>query len=564
MPTELRVLIVEDSADDTELVLRMLSRHGYAPRAERVDTPAALAEALARQPWDVIIADYSMPHMNGMEALRIVRERDADTPFIIVSGSIGEDIAVAAMKAGAQDYIMKHNTARLVPAIERELAEAEVHRGRRRAEERNRYLAYYDPLTGLPNRVQFLERLEGAVAACRDRQRFALLVLDLNHFREIDDTLGYASGDTLLREAAQRLRNALTERDLLARLGAHDFAVLLSDAGAEQATWLAERILLDLAAPFEIGGLTLSVGARIGIAACPEHGASARELLQHADVAMALQHQGTSSYGVYQALLDPCNPERLVLMGELHQAIHTKQLIPHFQPKFDLRTGALSGAEALMRWQHPRRGQVLPEEFIPLAERTGMITALTYHLLEWTMDRVHGWRTPVAVNLSAKDLLDRELVERIETMLADREMEARMLELEITETSLMEDPARALDVLAVLRDMGIALYIDDFGTGYSSLGYLKKLPIEAVKIDKTFVADMAGNADSETIVRSTIDLAHNLGMKVVAEGVENEEVLERLSAFGCDEVQGYLLSHPLPADDFERRLTSGAIRPRRA
>jgi len=562
------VLIVEDSEADTELLRRELMRAGYDPTCERVETADAMGAALDRQDWDIVISDYTMPRFNGIEALQLVQQRKLDIPFIIVSGTIGEDRAVAAMKAGAHDYIIKGNTARLVPAITRELKEAQVRLERRQERERVQFLAYYDLLTHLPNRLRFLEQLEQIIAdSHRTGQTAGLLLLDLNHFREINETLGHGNGDALLQQAAERMLPLLRRSDMAARLGGDDFALLLYPGDAQYANGIARRALEALTAPFEVAGFSLEVGAKIGIALFPEHGASATQLLQHADVALSLAKQGANVCCVYDALHDPSDPRRLLLMSDLRAAIGNDQLTPHFQPKVCMRSGRLIGVEALVRWQHPERGAVQPDEFIPLAEKTGMIGPLTLHMLEKSLQACHGWRMqglriPVAVNLSVKDLLDQTLVDKVGALLAGQDMEADMLELEITETAIMEDPVRALEVLTDLSDLGIHLYIDDFGTGYSSLGYLRKLPVDAVKIDRSFVNDMTRNKDSATIVRSTIDLAHNLGLKVVAEGVENQETWDCLVQNGCDEAQGYHIGQPMPGETIQGWVRDNSWKPR--
>lgn len=561
MPKILRVLIVEDSADDAELILHELRRDGYAPQSERVDTPEALHRALDGQIWDVIISDYEMPRFSGLNALLIVREKGLDVPFIIVTGAVGEDTAVAAIKAGAQDYIMKDRMARLPSAVGHVLNEAEARRARQYAEERVRYLAYFDPLTELPNLAQIQERLAQAYTdAQRENQDFALLMLNINRFREVNETLGHNKGDVLLRQAAMRLLKQLRRADMAARLGADGFVLLLYPCGRTEALARGQALLATFEQPFNmVGGFPLELSLRLGIALAPEHGANPRQLLQHADVALSLARRDGAPLSVYDPLRDPSSPKRLLLMGELRAAIGNRQIVLHFQPKVRLRDGTVCGAEALARWEHPELGLVPPDEFIPLAEKSGLIHPLTLSVLEaavqqaWTW-RELGWRVPIAVNLSVRNMLDPAIVNKVEALLIGRAMEADMLEIEITESALMEDPVRALGILTALNDMGIKLYIDDFGTGYSSLAYLRKLPVTAVKIDKSFVTDMLSDSDSVLIVRSTIDLAHNLGLKVVAEGVENKETLERLTEFGCDEAQGYFIGRPMPGEEMARWL----------
>lgn len=560
MPRMLRVLMVEDSADDAELILHELRRDGYALQAERVDAPEALRRALDGQAWDIVISDYEMPRFSGLDALRIVQEKGLDIPFIIVTGAVGEDMAVAAIKAGAQDYIMKDRMTRLVTAVKHALDEAEARRAHRRAEERVRYLAYFDPITELPNLTHLQERLAQAYTDTqRDRQGFALLMLNINRFREVNEALGHDNGDMFLQQVARRLQSQLHRSDMAARVGADEFALLLYPCGREDAMARGRAILAAFEQPLDVAGFPIELSLRIGGALAPEHGANPRLLLQHADVALSLARRDGASLSLYDPLRDPSSPKRLLLTGDLRAAISNNQIVLHFQPKVRLRDGAVCGAEALARWEHPELGRVPPDEFIPLAEKSGLIHPLTLSVLDAAVQQVWawreiGWRVPVAVNLSVRNMLDPALVKKVETLLIARAMEADMLEIEITESALMEDPVCALDILSELSDLGIRLHIDDFGTGYSSLAYLKKLPVTAIKIAQSFVLDMISNADSATIVRSTIDLAHSLGLMVVAEGVENKETLERLTGFGCDEAQGYFIGRPMPEEEVARWL----------
>ncbi|MDP1708463.1 MAG: EAL domain-containing protein [Gammaproteobacteria bacterium] len=555
MAKMLRVLIVEDSADDAELMLHELRHGGYDPQVERVITPEALHYALRSQSWDIVISDYSVPQFNGLDALRIVREVNLDIPFLLLSDAVDEGAAVAAIKAGAQDYITKNRMEHLASAVRHVLDEAEVLRVRRHAEERIHHLAYFDPLTELPNRLQLQERLEQAfVDAQRDHQPFALFMLNINRFRDVNEALGHDYGDALLQQAASQLIKQLRRADMAAHFGADEFALLFYPCDHTDVMAHAQTVLAAFQQPFEVAGFPLELNVRLGAALAPAHGANPRQLLQHADVALSLAQRDSGSLSMYDPLLDPSSPKRLLLMGELRTAIDNRQIVLHFQPKVNLRNGTVCGAEALARWNHPELGYVPPDEFILLAEKSGLIHPLTLNVLETAVQqawiwREQGWRVPIAVNLSVRNMLDSAIVYKIEALLIGRTMETNMIELEITESALMEDPVRALGILSKLRDMGIRLHIDDFGSGYSSLAYLKKLPVTAIKIDESLVLDMILNADSATIVRSIIDLAHNLGLKVVAEGVENKETLERLIEFDCDEAQGYFIAQPMPAED---------------
>lgn len=557
----LRALIVEDSQDDAELLLQKLRRGGYKPTFERVATPEAMRAALNRQTWDIVFADHSMPHFNGTTALALLKEKGLDLPFIFMSGTIGEDVAVAAMKAGANDYIMKGNLKRLVPAVERELREADVRKERKRVEETIQHMAYYDPLTDLPNRTLFHDRLQQAIfTAQRENKSVALLLIDLDRFKEINDTLGHYCGDLVLQQMGPRLRGVLRECDTIARFAGDEFAMVLPSTNSEGATQVAQKILKVLEPPFKIENLPIVVEASIGIALCPDHSTNADNLIQRADVAMYVAKEAGSGYAVYIPNRDQRSPPRLALMGELRHAIDHGQLFLHYQPKIDLRTGRVAGVEALVRWQHPEYGFIPPDDFIAPAERTGLIKPLTLWVLHTALRQCRAWHQvefpiSMSVNLSARNLQDPEFSDQIAGLLENSGVAPTDLELEITESAIMSGPGHAMGILTRLRQMGIGLSIDDFGTGYSSLGHLKKLPVDEIKIDKSFVKDMVMDGDDAVIVRSTIDLAHHLGLKVVAEGVESREIFERLVELGCDAAQGYYMSRPLPADELAHWLS---------
>jgi len=547
----LRVILIEDSSDDAALVVRALTCGGYDVASERVDTPAALVAALNRQQWDVAIADYTMPAFTGTAALDLLRERDADMPFIFVSGTIGEDAAVAAMRTGAHDYIMKGNLKRLVPAVERELRDASVRRERRRAEQRIAYLAYHDALTDLPNRSLLHDRLEQAArAANRDSKPLALLVMDLDGFKEINDTLGHHAGDRVLQQVASRVRGTLREADTVARLGGDEFAILLPSTDIDGAILAAQKVLQEIERPLLIDQRPLAVRASVGVACFPEHGASAETLLQKADVAMYLAKGDRRGIAVYAPDRDRHTHRRLTLIAELRQALDARQFFLEYQPIVHLRTGVVVGVEALVRWNHPRHGRLLPGDFIELAEQTGLINPLTMIVLDTALSEWAGVDTltplTVSVNLSPRNLQDPELPQRVGDFLKAHGAAPSALALEITENILLTDPARSMDCLQRLHAMGVRLVIDDFGTGYSSLSYLRRLPVNELKIDRSFIADLSSGRD-DVIVRSTIELAHNLGLTVVGEGVESAAMHDQLMALGCDTAQGRYFAEPAPA-----------------
>ena len=810
----LRVLLVEDSDDDAQLLTGELRHGGYDPDLLRVDTAEAMSAALTRQSWDVVISDYSLPRFNGRAALELLRRTGLDLPFIIVTGTIGEDVAVNVMKAGAHDYIIKGNLRRLTASIERELREAahrhehreaqerlrlseerfrqmaenisevfwmtnlnktemlyvspgfetiwgrpcdalyerprlwveavhpedrtriesyivnrqvtghyddeyrivrpdgsvrwirdraspirdsggrvyriagiaediterkeaghtlkhseerlrmaidagrlytfewnidsglltrsgrhaEVHEGngaissistffrsihaddlpgvqndleltirdktpfnkefrlvrpdgeirwinshaqpltdatgrtvrllgvtkdvteRKKAEHVIEHAAFYDSLTGLPNRNKLNDSLLAAIHSGNGDNTLALLLLDLNNFKEINDTLGHDRGDLVLTEVAIRLQCAVATPNLVARLGGDEFAILMrGPISTEGLDAVTQEIQNALHPPITIDGMPIVVEAGIGVALYPQNGKDPDSLLRRADIAMYAAKKAGAGYVIYDAKHDQHSPARLSLMAELRHAIEQDQLVLYYQPKIDLRNGDICGAEALVRWKHPQHGLMAPDTFIGAAERTGVIHPLTEWVMLTAVRQCRQWqknglKIPLAINLSARSLFNPTLPEQIQKVLREQEVSADSLVVEITETAIMADPLRAREILQRIHDIGIQIAIDDFGIGYSSLAYLRRLPVDRLKVDKSFVTNMARDADDAMIVHSTIDLAHALRLEVVAEGVENRETYDQLMKWGCDTAQGYLISRPLPAEAFESWL----------
>jgi diguanylate cyclase (GGDEF)-like protein len=432
---------------------------------------------------------------------------------------------------------------------------ARASRSLRRHAQESRHQALHDDLTGIPNRRQLLARLEHDI---RRGRTFALLLLDLDRFKEVNDALGHGHGDSLLCEVAERLRRTVRHEDLLARLGGDEFAVLVADAdGPEAGAEVAQRIRDVLHEDFVVGGVPLYVEASIGVAVHPDHGRTAETLLQAADIAMYAAKRSGAAWEAYRPERDRPVPDRVARLGELRRAIEQGELVLHFQPKLDLRSDRLSGVEALVRWQHPERGLILPAEFLPLAEHTGLIVPLTTWVLDAALAQCRAWSDtgidlPVSVNISERSLLDPTFPDHVAELLGRHELPGERLQLELTERSLIRDLRAATAVVEGLHELGVRISIDDFGTGYSSLSRLRDLPINELKIDRSFVTDMDEDGQGAAIVRSAIDLGHHLGLEVVAEGVETEDTLGELRELGCDAAQGFLLLRPMAAE----RVTS--------
>jgi diguanylate cyclase len=413
-----------------------------------------------------------------------------------------------------------------------------------------RELALTDELTGLPNRRLFAERLQAALEG--EPEPLAVAMVDLDRFKELNDTLGHHAGDALLAQLGGRLAAATGDAGLVARLGGDEFALLLPGSGLAKAADVARRIGVALQTPFEIDGLELVMDASVGTALCPEHGSDAEALLQRADVAMYQAKAARTGFQVYEPARDRHSRERLELIAELRRALERDELVLHYQPKVALADGRVAGVEALLRWQHPVHGLRGPGAFLPHAEHTALMRPLTLHVLETALAQLAEWRAAgldlhVAVNLAVQNLLDLRTPGQVAELLSRHELPAHALTLEVTESLMLHDPQRAGEVLHDLRELGVSLALDDFGTGYSSLEHLKRLPVDELKIDKSFVMSMDTDRANRAIVASTAALGRALGLRVVAEGVESGASAAVLAAIGCDLAQGFHYSPPVPA-----------------
>jgi diguanylate cyclase (GGDEF)-like protein len=477
--------------------------------------------------------------------LAILREDlgfQATTSTVLVSlgpvAAVCGEVSVVLLPLLAMPVLAVHHNARL--AVQREQE------------------SLRDPLTGLANRLLFTERVERALAeGLRSGASSAVMLLDLDHFKEINDTLGHQVGDDMLIDLGRRLRATAPAGATVARMGGDEFAVLIPEVWSlDDAQGIGERLLAGLTEPLVVAGIRLPIQASLGLALAPEHGTDAFSLLRRADVAMYSAKRDGVGLRRYDESNDPHSPQRLELLADLPVAVECDQLFLVFQPQLDLLTGCVDRAEALVRWAHPTRGLVAPDEFIPVAENTGTIAPITEFVVREAIAEVRRWRDlglslGVSVNVSVRDLSDERLLNTVRTSLLRSRVAAGSLTLEVTESGVMIDPQRTVRALESLREIGVRIAIDDFGTGQASLGYLKQLAVDELKIDKSYVLDLLSGRHDSVIVRSTVDLAHDLGLAVVAEGVEDDPTLAELRRIGCDTAQGYGLGRPMPADQFQ-------------
>jgi diguanylate cyclase (GGDEF)-like protein len=530
----------------------------------------ALEKFLDKRP-DAVFLDACLSGMDGFEVCRSIRQGPGGeyVPILMIIECGEDDLILRAFEEGATDFISKpingtalgHRTRYILRAaqIVRDLRQCRDRRCEN--EDRLNYLAYHDPLTGLPNRLLFEDRFQHAVAkARRSGRKVAVLFLDLDQFKRINDSLGHDIGDQLLRKVAERIRSGAREEDTLARFGGDEFVLLLEDVTRVNTVGIvAHKVLSSLSRIFEVGGFQLCAAASIGIGIYPDNGQSMEELLRCADIAMyRAKELGRNTLQFYTPEINFRARETLLLESGLRQALTKGELEIYYQPQFDLVSGRMVGAEALLRWNHPERGLLLPMEFLPLAEETGLIFAISDWILQTVCRQNKGWQVRgfpplvVAVNIATRMFQQRELVQMVDRALRSSGLKARFLELEVTESMIMHNVEAAAQTLEELSRLGVNLAIDDFGTGYSSVSGLRRMPIRRLKIDRAFVNDLTSNPNDATIAASIIALARSMNLGVIAEGVETEEQLRFLKAKGCRQGQGFLFSQPLP----EGQLTS--------
>ena len=562
----LRVLLVEDSEDDAELLVIALERGGYQVIYRRVDNRIDMQTAFEEfPPWDIILADYSMPQFSAIAALELLKKNQLDLPFVIVSGKIGEDTAVAAMKAGAHDYLVKGKLSRLIPAVEREMREAVFREEYRSAQRRLRRLAYYDRLTGLPNKTLFLEHLAREIARDREsntyvsptlakRDLFAVLLLSIDRFRSIKHSLGYLISRELSIAVARRLEECASSAsfDTVAKISEDEFALLVTGIDSTQdVLQQAENLYCQLSEPFNISNTTICSTVSIGIALNQHGNQEPEKLLQWADTAMQdAKVNFVKTSVLFDVKMQSQALERLRLENDLQQAIERQQLYLNYQPIVSLDTGKIDCLEALVRWKHNSLGAISPNKFIPICEQTGQIITLGQWVLTEACYQLVAWQNAtncdlsMSINLSRIQVYHPQLIPQIDSLLQSLDLAGKDLKLEITESTLMENTSAVTKVLKQLKERDIKLCLDDFGTGYSSLSYLRYLPVDTVKIDRSFIRAKINNKDYD-IIKAIINLAHSLGLDVVAEGIETQEQLSILKSLGCEYGQGYFFAYPL-------------------
>lgn len=567
-----RILHLEDNANDRELVKLLLDDAGIENDISAVETRNDFEHSLAKSDWDLILSDFSLPSFDGLQALELAAKACPNTPFIFVTGTLGEDTAVESLKIGATDYVLKQHMSRLATSVRRALKEREeklrrekAERELRKSEDKLRFLAYHDALTDLPNRALLLDRVAQALASAhRNKGRFAVLYVDLDRFKAINDSLGHPVGDIVLKQVAERMQECARENDTVARLGGDEFVVVLNSVrDGTDAAIAADRLRRVVETEFLVQGIRLSISCSIGIGVFPEDGEDGETLLKNADIALfSAKNSGRGRWQFFTRKMNGLALERLKLENSLRQALPKNELFLEYQPQLDLATGRIVGAEALLRWQHPELGLVPPSTFLPVAESLGEIIPIGEWVLKTACAQARQWQKEgvapftMAVNMSAVQFRYEPLADSIQGALDESGLASKYLELEFAESSLLTDAEMIKPLLLQISGMGLGLAIDNFGTGCGSLNYLRRFPFSKLKIDQSFVQSISDDARDGAVTAAIVAMGKVLEMKVIAECVEREEQADVLRSLGCDQVQGYYFGRPLEASFFGQMLQS--------
>lgn len=562
-------MIVDDEPAIRGLLTSILEDQYNCSGAE---TAEMALEMLAGENYDLVISDINLPGMSGIDLITQIRSTDPDRVVLVISGNQTIDSPINAIRHGAFDYIKKPFEIQQVQmSVDRAIEHADLITSKRRHEdhlerlvaertERLNFIAYHDPLTGLANRAFFEEELDRRLPLCTGERRLRVFLLTLDRFKALRDTLGNSNAALLLKEVARRLQGLESEGAAVARFEGDEFAIVADCIERSEEHEVAQQILQLFSQPFELGEYEIFVSPSIGIGRYPDDAHNTGELLKRVGSALAqARKNGGNAYQVYSSELHDKAVRVLALETEIRRGLKNNEFELYYQPKTDITGGEIVGMEALVRWNHPDKGLVPPSDFIPAAEETGLIVPLGDWIMRAACKQTKIWhdegnRLKVAVNLSACQFQQSDLVESIRGILEETGLEPAFLNLEVTESSIMNNTQAAVAMLGDLREAGVEISIDDFGTGHSSLGYLKHLPIDVLKIDRSFITDSALNQDDAAMVMAIITLGHTLRLRVVAEGVETQEQLDLLNRLKCDEWQGYLCSRPLPADEFSKLL----------
>jgi diguanylate cyclase (GGDEF)-like protein len=561
-----KVLIIDDEEQVRKLLVSIL---GVAYQCQTTSSAEEALAALSSDTFDLVIADVDMRGISGLQLVPRLQSVSPDTVTVMISGNHQIETAIEALRVGAFDYITKPFDVRHVAAaVERALDHCRLLKEKRRYQEQLQRLlrertaevdrlAYYDSITQLPNRTLFEDRLTQAVAIARSAgEMLGVLFISLDQFKKVNDTLGHAPGDLLLQEFAERLKSCISESDTVARFGSDEFALLRTQIeGTKDIVQTIESLSQVLRFSFDLEGHEVFATASVGVSLFPMDCGDSQTLIQNAGAALyKAKRSGGANYQFYTADMHQMASSRLALETSLRRAIQNEEFLLHYQPRISVDSFEITGIEALVRWQHPQLGLVLPSEFIPLAEDTGLIVPIGEWVLRHACLQNMSWQAQgfpslhIAVNISARQFHEQDVTQTVVRILNETGLSPQHLELELTESSIMRNSEFAAGVLNRLKAMGINISIDDFGTGFSSLASLKKLPIDSLKIDQSFVRDMTSHPDEASLVMAIITLAHNLRLKVIAEGVETEEQLGFLHLLRCDEIQGFLFSKPLPEE----------------